>query len=153
MSKLDAWYKAAAPHLLSLMRIVFALLFIEHGTQKLFGFPPMPAFHIAPGFHLMSMPPQMAVAGGLETVGGILLLIGLLVRPVALILSGEMAVAYFTAHAPNGLFPIVNKGELAVLYCFAFLYLAIAGGGAWSLDNLFRRGECAKMSKHTESIA
>jgi len=152
MHKLDAFFQAAAPHLLSLMRIVFALLFLLHGSQKLFGFPAMPDAVAGPGFYLASLPPQIAVAGVLEFAGGFLLLIGLLVRPVAFVLSGEMAFAYFMAHAPNGLFPTVNRGEMAVLYCFAFLYLAVAGGGAWSLDRLFRRSRCAEMPRNNASI-
>jgi putative oxidoreductase len=120
-----------APRLLSLLRIVVGLLFLHHGSQKLFGFPvatpqPIPAF---------SLP---WVGGILEFFGGILILIGLLTRPVAFILSGEMAVAYFMAHAPTSFFPLVNHGELAVLYCFVFLYFAVAGGGPWSVDHVLR---------------
>lgn len=114
--------------MLSVLRIVVALLYIEHGTQKLFGFPPPPQpMHIA----LASL---MGVAGILETVGGIGLLLGLFTRPIAFLLAGEMAIAYFKVHFQRGLFPINNMGELAILYCFIYLYLMFAGAGPWSLD-------------------
>ena len=123
-----------SPQLLSILRIMSALLFLEHGTSKLLGVPPSPM----PGhFELFSM---VGFSGVLEFVGGILLAIGLFTRITAFILSGEMAVAYFMAHAPHDFFPMVNKGEIAVLYCFVFLYLAAAGGGPWSLDRLRHRG-------------
>lgn len=120
---------AWAPRLLSVLRIVSALVFMEHGTQKLLGFPPM-----AEG---MSQPPPLSLmwAGGLlEMVGGALLLIGLFSRPVAFVLAGEMAVAYWMFHAPSGPFPALNAGDAAILYCFVFLYIAAAGPGPWSLD-------------------
>jgi putative oxidoreductase len=113
--------------LLSVLRIVAAILFMMHGSQKLFGYPqaaPMP-------ITAFSLP---WVAGVLEFFGGLLLLLGLFTRPVAFILSGQMAVAYFMAHARQAFWPLMNGGELAVLYCFLFLYLAAAGGGRWSLD-------------------
>jgi putative oxidoreductase len=113
-----------APRLLSLLRIVVALGFIEHGTSKFFGLPPFP----------MPLNPLLYVAGTLELVGGALILLGLFTRPVAFILSGQMAVAYFMAHAPQGFFPANNGGEAAMLYTFVFLYLAAAGAGPWSLD-------------------
>ena len=122
--------------LLSVLRVVSSLLFMMHGTQKLFGFPPTGTPVPSPPLSLMS---QMGVAGVLEFFGGLLLLFGLLTRPVAFILAGEMAVAYFKSHAPRGFFPIINRGELAVLFCFLFVYFAFAGGGAWSLDRLLRR--------------
>lgn len=127
---LDAW----SPRLLSVLRIVVALLFMEHGTSKLFHFP-MDMGHV-PLFSLIGL------AGVLEVFGGALVALGLFTRPVAFILSGEMAFAYFMAHAPGGFWPLINHGEAAVFYCFAFLYLAAAGGGAWSLDNMLkgRRG-------------
>jgi putative oxidoreductase len=118
-----------APYLLSVMRIALALVFIEHGTSKLLGFPPP-----SHPFHVALSPEGMS--GPLELVGGLLLLVGLFTRPVAFILSGEMAVAYFLAHAPRNFFPLLNMGELAVVYCFVFLYLAAAGGGRWSLDRV-----------------
>jgi putative oxidoreductase len=114
------------PRLLGLLRIVTALLLLQHGTAKLFGFPHVAMFD---NLQLLSL---SGIAGVLELVGGILLLLGIFTRPVAFILSGEMAFAYFLAHAQKSFFPILNGGELAVLYCFVFLYLAVAGGGAWS---------------------
>jgi putative oxidoreductase len=117
-------------HLLSVLRVIAAFLFIAHGTQKLFAWPAAEPREPAP---LMSI---MGLAGVLETFGGLLLLVGLFTRPVAFLLAGEMAVAYFKAHAPRGVWPILNHGELAILYCFLFLYLAAAGGGSWSLDAL-----------------
>ncbi|KQN31076.1 DoxX family protein [Sphingomonas sp. Leaf38] len=110
--------------LLSVMRIVVALVFFSHGVSKLFGLPPFP----------YPMTPLLYVAGVLEVVGGGLLIVGLFTRPVAFVLSGMSAIAYFLDHAPQGPFPIANDGEAAVLYCFVFLYLAAAGGGAWSVD-------------------
>jgi len=112
------------------------LLFLEHGTSKLLGWPPSPMpSHGA--FELFSM---MGFSGVLEFVGGILLVIGLFTRIAAFILSGEMAVAYFMVHFPQAFAPMVNKGELAALYCLVFLYLAAAGGGPWSIDRLRNRG-------------
>ena len=110
-----------SPYVLSVLRIVTALLFIEHGTMKLFGFPPSD-FHPA----LFSL---FGVAGMIEIVGGILLVLGLFTRPVAFLLAGEMAIAYFMAHFPQSFFPILNQGESAVLFCFVFLYLVFAGPG------------------------
>lgn len=130
MNNISDWCAARAPQLLSLLRIMTALLFMEHGGMKLFHFP-APMGHI-PLFSLLGL------AGVLEVFGGLLVLLGLFTRPVAFILSGEMAVAYFTAHAPHGFWPILNHGEEAVLYCFIFFYLAAAGGGDWSLDRLIR---------------
>src|SRR5690349_19422600 len=108
---------------------------MQHGSQKLFGFPPSgtPA---AASLVLMS---QTGLAGILEMFGGMLLLFGLFTRPVAFILSGEMAVAYFQVHAPRAFLPIINRGELAAILCFVFLYLAFAGGGSWSVDAVMRR--------------
>jgi putative oxidoreductase len=120
-----------APRLLSILRIVAALIFMEHGTQKLFGFPPSERG----GAELFSL---MGLAGILETVGGALLLVGLFTRPVAFILSGMMAVAYWMAHAPQSAYPVNNGGDAAILYCFVFLYLFAVGGGPWSLDNWLR---------------
>jgi putative oxidoreductase len=120
-----------APRALAILRIVAALIFMEHGTQKLLGFPPSDN----PGPALFSL---LGLAGVLEVVGGILLLLGLFTRPVAFILSGQMAVAYWMAHAPQSFFPALNGGDAAILYCFVFLYLAVAGAGAWSLDNAMR---------------
>lgn len=120
--RITAW----APHWLSVVRIMSALLFLEHGTQKLFNFPPAPE----PG----PLSALMATQGVIEVVGGALLAVGFLTRPVAFILSGNMAVAYFMAHAPQSFFPILNGGDAAILYSFIFLYFFFAGGGAWSVD-------------------
>jgi putative oxidoreductase len=127
------WLQAVwAPRILSMVRIVCGLIFMEHGTQKWLGFPP--SGKPTPELFTMS-----GFGGMLELVGGALLVFGLFTRQVAFLLSGEMAVAYWTSHAPRGLFPILNGGDAAILYCFIFLYLAFAGGGAWSLDRLFWR--------------
>ncbi|HEX8560760.1 MAG TPA: DoxX family protein [Pyrinomonadaceae bacterium] len=134
MANLDGFYSTWTPRLLSVLRIVTAFLFMAHGAQKLFGFLAPPGM---PSFAPLS---QMWIGGVLEFFGGLLLLLGLFTRPVAFILSGTMAVAYFQMHAPGGFWPLQNKGELAVLYCFVFLFFAVAGGGAWSLDRLIRRG-------------
>lgn len=121
-----------SPYLLSILRIMTALLFIQHGSQKLFAFPAQAGKTSVELFSLMGL------AGVLELFGGALILIGLLTRPVAFLLSGFMAVAYFMAHAPQGFWPILNRGELAILYCFIFLYLAVAGSGPWSADKQWR---------------
>lgn len=119
-----------SPQLLSALRIVSALLFIAHGTTKLFGFPATEMF---------AQPPEpmtlMWVGGILEAGGGALLLLGLFTRPVAFVLSGMMAVAYWMFHAPASIYPVQNGGDAAILFCFAFLYIAAAGPGAWALDN------------------
>lgn len=115
-----------APRVLSILRIVAALIFFEHGTQKLLGFPPADS---ETAFLSLSW-----VAGAFELVGGLFLILGLFTRPVAFILSGMMAVAYWLVHAPQSFFPVQNGGNAAILYCFVFLYLAFAGGGPWSLD-------------------
>jgi putative oxidoreductase len=130
---LDALAAAWAPRLLSVLRIMSGLLLLQHGTGKLLKFP---AGAVPPTFNLNSMP---GYAGIIELVCGILLVIGLFSRPAAFIASGMTAVAYFMAHAPQGFFPILNRGELAVLYCFVFLYLAAAGPGPWSLDAMRKR--------------
>jgi putative oxidoreductase len=119
------------PYILSILRIVVGLLYMEHGLAKVLGFPlqpnhaPYAPFTLNPGLQ-----------GLLELVGGLLLALGLFTRTVAFILAGNMAVAYFMAHAPRGFFPLLNGGELAIVYCFVFLYLWVAGGGEWSLDRL-----------------
>jgi putative oxidoreductase len=117
------------------LRIIAAFLFMQHGAQKLFGFLARQPGGTAPLFSMMGF------AGILEFFGGLLILLGLFTRPVAFVLSGQMAVAYFMTHAPNGFWTLRNGGELAVLYCFLFLYLSAVGGGAWSLDSLWRRGK------------
>lgn len=121
MNALNAWQ----PQVLSVLRIISALLFIQHGTVKLLGFP------VAYPNALSTL---SLTAGILELVGGVLLAIGLFTRPVAFILSGQMAVAYFMAHASQSFYPIVNKGELAIMFCFVFLYIVFAGPGPWSVD-------------------
>lgn len=120
-----------APIVLSILRIVVGLLLLEHGSQKLFNFPPG-------GHGTVMVASMIGVAGIIEFSGGLLLVLGLLTRLAAFFCSGLMAVAYFMAHAPNSLHPIVNKGELAVIYCFVCLFLFFAGGGAWSIDALLR---------------
>jgi putative oxidoreductase len=120
--------------MLSVLRIVAALLFIEHGTQKMFGFPAGSGPHSP--YVLMSM---MGLAGVLESIGGLAILFGAFTRPVAFLLAGEMAVAYFTAHFPRSFFPTVNGGDTPVLFCFIFLYFVFAGGGAWSVDAMVAR--------------
>ncbi|OQW55811.1 MAG: DoxX family protein [Proteobacteria bacterium HN_bin10] len=117
--------------LLSVLRIVSALLFIAHGTAKLFQFPATEMFAQAP-----PVGDLMWIAGVLEAGGGALLLLGLFTRPVAFVLSGMMAVAYWMAHFPQSPYPIQNGGDAAILFCFVFLYIAAAGGGAWSADKL-----------------
>ena len=128
-----------SPRLLSVLRVIAALLFLEHGTQKLLGIPAAPAMEIT----LLSLD---GIAGLLELIGGALLALGLFTRPVAFVLSGQMAVAYFLAHAPQSFFPVLNGGEGAILYCFIFLYLAAAGPGAWALDAVMRSRWAASQS-------
>ncbi|PWT98666.1 MAG: DoxX family protein [Terriglobia bacterium] len=121
------------PQLRSLFRIMAAFTYSLHGWQKFFG--------MFGGIGGRSVPPDnmLGIAGLLETFGGALLILGLFTRPVAFLLSGEMAVGYFRAHAPRGFWPLLNGGELAVFYCFMFLWLSAAGPGPWSLDHLLRR--------------
>jgi putative oxidoreductase len=137
--RLSTW----SPQALSLLRIVAALLTIQHGTQKYFAFPPSDYFAEAP--QLFSL---MGIAGLIELVGGVLVLIGLFTRPAAFILSGFMAAAYFIGHAPSGFFPVNNGGDAAILYCFAFLYILFAGPGPWSVDSAMR-GEAALRDRRT----
>jgi putative oxidoreductase len=118
--------EALTPKMLGILRIMTALLFMAHGTQKLFGFP---ASDFSPAFGSLPW-----IAGALEVFGGILILLGLFTRPVAFILSGQMAVAYWMAHAPQSFFPVQNGGDAAILFCFVFLYLVFSGPGAFSLD-------------------
>ena len=123
----DSFVAAWEPKALALLRIVAGFMFMLHGTQKHLGFPVPRANTV----DFLSLP---GIAGVMEIVGGALLIVGLFTRPVAFLLSGLMAFAYFIAHAPQGFWPIVNHGELAALYSFVFLYFAVAGAGAWSLD-------------------
>ena len=126
----DVFFATWTPRAQAVLRIVTGYLFLMHGTAKLLGMPHVAMFD---GLQLLSL---IGIAGILEMVGGALILIGFFTRPVAFILSGEMAFAYFMGHASHGsvLVPMLNQGELAVLYCFLFLFLAAAGGGAWSVD-------------------
>lgn len=135
MSLLDPARARWTDLFLSVLRIVAALVLMQHGSQKLFHYPPSGAPGPSAPLMLVS---QNGVAGILEFFFGLLLLMGLFTRPIAFILSGEMAVAYFQVHAPRAFLPIVNRGELAVVLCFVFLYLAFAGGGSWSVDALLR---------------
>jgi putative oxidoreductase len=129
MPNLTVW----SPRVLSLLRIMAALLFMEHGLMKLFHFPgPQPGVPDP-------LPAILVAAAWLEIAGGAALALGLFTRPVAFVMSGMMAVAYFMAHAPQGFYPALNGGDAAILFCFVFLYLALAGGGEWSLDAMVRR--------------
>jgi putative oxidoreductase len=123
--------------MLSVLRIIVGLLYMEHGLAKILDFPHQP--NHAP-YALFTLVPGLQ--GLLELVGGLLLALGFFTRTVAFVLAGNMAVAYFMAHTPRGFFPLLNGGELAIVYCFVFLYFAVAGGGAWSLDQL--RHEAAR---------
>ena len=136
--RLSAW----SPRVLSVLRIAAALLFMQHGTMKLLDFPSTGEPNEVA---IMSI---IGLAGLLELFGGALLLVGLFTRPVAFILSGLMAFAYFIAHAPRDFFPILNGGELAALYCFVFFYFVFAGGGAWSLDAMRRRSDATLAPHH-----
>jgi len=119
--------KPYTSQLLGVLRIMSGLLLLQHGTAKYLSIPVGPMNNASPAT-------MSGAAGLIELIGGVLIIIGLFTRPVAFILSGMTAVAYFWAHAPRGFFPILNGGELAALYSFVFLYLAAAGGGAWSVD-------------------
>jgi putative oxidoreductase len=122
-----SFYTVWTPRILGILRIILGFLFLQHGTSKLFGMP----LAMSDGVQLFSL---MGFAGILELVGGALILVGLFTRPTSFILSGQMAFAYFMAHAPHGFLPIMNQGELAVIFCFAFLYFSVAGAGALSID-------------------
>ena len=126
---LERW----SPYALAVLRIVTALIFMLHGTQKLFGFPAPPESGMPPIFSLFG------IGGILELVGGLLILVGFFTRPVALILAGEMAVAYWMFHAPQGMYPVLNGGDAAILYCFVFLLFVFTGPGAWSVDGTGRQ--------------
>ncbi len=129
MASLYASLDRASPYILSILRIIAALLFLQHGLQKYFGFPSAgPA-----------MRPLLYVQGVIEIAGGILLFLGVYTRLVAFVLAGDMAAAYFISHAPRSFFPAVNGGDAAVLYCFVFFYMVFAGGGPWSFDRLVLR--------------
>lgn len=131
----DSTCKLWTPRILAVLRIIVGFLYLQHGTAKLFGTPHVAMFD---GLQLVSL---LGLAGILEFVGGLLILVGLFTRPTAFILSGQMAVAYFMAHSPNGFLPILNQGELAVLYCFVFLYFSFAGAGTYSIDAMRNKSE------------
>ncbi|MSP02251.1 MAG: DoxX family protein [Acetobacteraceae bacterium] len=128
----DAFRATWSPRLLSVLRIIAGLLFLQHGLSKFFGFPaPSPATFQVYGL--------LGAAGAIEIVGGVMVAVGLFTRSVAFICSGQMAFAYFWAHAPRGFFPQANTGELAIFFCFVFLYIALEGGGPWSVDAARKR--------------
>ena len=127
-------WRSLEPELRSVLRVVAALCFMLSGTSKLFGFPSP-----GPQHGPVELFSQMGLAGVLETFGGFLLMIGLFTRPVAFIVSGEMAVAYFQAHLPRGFWPSMNGGTTATLFCFIWLYFSAAGAGRWSIDEVLRR--------------
>jgi putative oxidoreductase len=130
MRSFYAGLESARPYVLSLLRIIAALLFLQHGLQKYFSFPSAVTF---------PMRPILYVQGVIEIAGGVLLFLGVYTRLVAFILAGDMAAAYFMAHAPRSFFPAVNGGDAAVLYCFVFFYIFFAGGGPWSVDRTLLR--------------
>ena len=129
----DAIATAWAPRLLSILRIMAALLFLQHGTAKYLKIP------VVPMFAKLEPVSLLGVAGVLEIVGSLLLILGQFTRTTAFVLSGFMAVAYFMGHAPRGFYPLLNGGELAIVYCFVFLYIAAAGPGPWSLDAMRKK--------------
>ena len=136
------------PQMLSILRIVVALLFIEHGTQKLLGFPAPPA-----SGHLPAITSLSGMAAVFEFILGPLLLVGLGTRWLSFILAGEMAIAYWIAHFPRSFWPVLNGGDAAILYCFVFLFIACAGGGAWSLDRVLWRAPRAPSARATQPAA
>jgi putative oxidoreductase len=131
---MTAFLTSWSPRILSILRIITGFLILWHGSQKLFDFP-------SSGKPAGELTALMMTAGSIEFFGGLLILIGFFTRPVAFLLSGLLAVAYFMAHAPGGFLPLTNRGELAVLYCFVFFYLFFAGGGPWSVDALIGRNK------------
>jgi len=141
MTNLITRWKSLGPYLQSLLRIVAAFIFTSIGTMKLFAFP----VAMFPNGGTAKLFSELGLAGTLETFGGALLLLGLFTRPVAFILAGEMAVAYFQAHFPHGFWPALNGGQPAVLYCFIWLYFSATGAGAWSIDAI---GEWYRVRSH-----
>lgn len=134
---MDNFLASWTPRVLSILRIMAGLLILQYGLAKILGFPAVPNYAQLATFSLSWF------AGAIELVFGALVLLGVLTRPAAFILSGEMAFAYFIGHAPRGFFPILNGGGFAILFCFVFLYIAAAGGGPWSLDSLRERARAA----------
>ena len=134
-NRLITKWTACAPYFQSILRIVAALLFMQSGTIKLFAFP----MGMPPNGATAELMTQVGIGGILEVFGGALLVLGLFTRPVAFLLAGEMAVAYFQFHAPNGFWPVINGGGDAMLYCFLWLYFSFAGAGPWSLDALRKK--------------
>lgn len=130
-----ARWRSFAPYLLSVVRVTAAFVFVQTGTAKLYAFPAA----VLPAGATAHTGTLLWYAGVLETYGGALLLLGLFTRPIAFLLAGEMAVAYFKAHAVRGFWPVLNQGQLAVLFCFLWLYISAAGAGPWSIDALRRR--------------
>jgi putative oxidoreductase len=126
-------YISWQPQVLSVLRIMTGLVFLQYGMAKLLKFPAVPAFKDVTLFSLYGL------AGTLELVGGVLIILGLFTRPVAFILAGEMAFAYFIGHASRSVFPILNGGNLAIMFCFVFFYLSFAGAGPWSVDALRKK--------------
>jgi putative oxidoreductase len=147
-SALYRW-RSLAPYLLSIFRIVVGFLFMQVGTAKLFAFPAA----IMPNGGTAKLVSLIGVAGILETFGGLFILVGLFTRPVAFVLSGEMAVAYFYGHAPHGFWPVLNQGALAIVYSFLFLYLSAIGPGPWSIHALLRRDRRASASESSNTTA
>jgi putative oxidoreductase len=135
-SSIVSRWRSWSPYLLSILRIVTAFLFIQFGTAKVFALPAA----VMPGGGTAEMWTQAWVAGMLETFGGSLILLGWFTRPVAFLLSGEMAFAYFIGHAPQGFWPVLNQGHPAIMFCFVFLYFSAAGAGPWSVDAARRSG-------------
>jgi len=129
-SALASRWRSAAPYLHSILRIVAAFVFMQFGTAKLFAFPGA----IMPGGGTVPVASLLGLAGVLEALGGLFLLVGLFTRPVAFLLAGEMAVAYFIGHGSHGFWTVLNQGTPAVIYCFVWLYISAAGAGPWSLD-------------------
>jgi putative oxidoreductase len=135
MRKIVERWQTIAPHLQSILRILAAFTFTLHGTMKLFAFPA----GMRPGGGGVQLFSEFGLAGMLETVGGAMLLLGLYTRPVAFLLAGEMAVAFFQAHFPRSFWPVLSGGELAFLYCFIWLYISAAGPGPWSIDAIMEK--------------
>ena len=141
MSIFDPTPSPWASRMLAIFRVVAGAAFVTFGTMKVFGYPPLP-----PGIPPIGLLSQAGIGGILEVIGGSAIILGLFTRPVAFVLAGEMAVAYLQFHAPLSVFPSVNLGAPAILYCFFFLYLVFAGPGAWSIDGVIARSRAAKAS-------